>query len=622
VNATGTFTVLFGPRNRRVSVPAGTTVRQAAALAGIAIEAPCGGQGNCGKCKVRIVTGSPPHFTDAERALLSHDEMLDGCRLACQLQVRSPMTVEAIEAPVLSHLPILVESRTEGVAAPDPPVRVFEVALDRPTLEDDVSDFARLERVVGPLRADLDMLRTLSPRLRENGYRGAAIISHGTLLDFSDSAAGVRCCAAAFDVGTTTLAASLIDLVTGAELASASRLNPQTVFGDDVLSRISFAAAHSQGLVQMHQKLVEAVNEMIGELASAAAVAPRDIYEVTFAGNTTMQHLLLKLDPTAIGSSPFTPVVSGPVECSAKELGLAVHSRARCYVFPVIAGYVGGDAVAGLVSTRFEETRGPALFLDIGTNGEMAVLANGRIVAASCAAGPAFEGACIVHGMRAAAGAIEAVRLEDGVALKVIGGGKPIGLCGSALIDLLAELLRLGIVDRTGAMRSADSLPDSVHPEVRSRLQVIDDAAAFVVVEPNESANNRPIVFYQRDVRQLQLAIAAVRTGLTILLRRLDIKTKQLEAILVAGAFGNYIRCRQAQRIGLLPAEVDADRIAFVGNTSLAGARMAALSLRERARAQVVALRTEHVELSLDSDFESVFVDALLFPESTDYSND
>ncbi|GMU92786.1 MAG: hypothetical protein AMXMBFR4_18440 [Candidatus Hydrogenedentota bacterium] len=618
MNASDTCSVLFVPRGVRVAAPVGMTVRQAAAMAGIPVEAPCGGQGNCGKCKVRIVGENSAGLTEAERALLSHSEVRDGYRLACQVAVDSSMTVHVPETPVLAHLPILIESPLDRVPTQDPPVRVVEVTLPRPTLEDDVSDCTRLERVTGPLRLDLETLRTFPVKLRASGYRGAAVVSHGTLLDFRDSAAATRCLAVAFDIGTTTLAASLVDLATSAELARASRINPQVVFADDILSRISFAAMQPGGLEQMHRKLVETLNEMIVEMACAAAVSPQDVYEITFAGNTTMQQLLLGLDPAPIGSSPFTPAVSDSLEFAAGDLGLTAHPKAGCYVFPVIAGYVGGDTVAGLVATRFAQMDGPALFIDIGTNGEMAVLANGRVVAASCAAGPAFEGACITCGMRAAAGAIEAIRLEDEVSIKVIGGGPPVGLCGSALIDLLGELLRLGIVDRSGAMAWADSIPATVHEAVRRRLRTIDDAVSFVLVEPSESLNGRAIALYQRDVRQLQLAIAAVRTGLTILLRRLDLKADRLKTVLVAGAFGNYIRCHQAQRIGLLPAEVDAERIVFVGNTSLAGARLAALSLAERARARETALRTDHVELSLDPDFESVFVDALLFPEGTD----
>jgi len=338
---------------------------------------------------------------------------------------------------------------------------------------------------------------------------------------------------------------------------------------------------------------------------------------VTFAGNTTMQHLLLGLDPASIGVSPFTPVTHTAVELSASELDLDINPRARCLVLPVIAGYLGGDTVAGLVATRFAELEGPALFIDIGTNGEMVVNAHGRLVAASCAAGPAFEGACITHGMRAAPGAIEAVRLEEGVALKIIGGRTPAGICGSALIDLLAELLRLRIVETTGLMRSSEDAPAGLNTALSQRLWRNAEESGFTLVKSGDTSTGQPIHLLQQDVRQLQLAIAAVRSGLLLLLRRLDLKPADLQAVLVAGAFGNYMRCENAQRIGLLPPEVAPSKMVFVGNTSLAGARQIALSARARETAGALAERTEHVEFSRDSAFEAVFMNALAFPPTS-----
>lgn len=610
--------VRFQPGETRAAIPRGATIRDASAQAGIVLDLPCGGQGNCGKCKVRA-RGELASLTGAEKALLSHEERLEGVRLACQAAVLGSVAVEVPETTLLaSTYKILTDSAVTREGFTDPPVRAIPVRLNPPSLGDDVSDLERLQRDLGSLHVDLQIARRLPPLLRASGYRGTAILSGDRLLAFVPGDTPPRCLVAAVDVGTTTLAAILLDTAGGVELARTSRLNPQTAYGDDVLSRISYAGAGPAQLDRMRQEVIGAVNAMLDRLAAEAGVTSGDIYAVVFAGNTIMQHLLLGIDPAPIGVVPFAPAISAPLDVAARAAGLDVHPEARCYVFPSIAGYVGGDAVAGILASGLCNVEAPALFLDIGTNGELVLSTEGRLVATSCAAGPAFEGVRIKHGMRAAAGAIEAIHIEDDVAFKVIGGSQPIGMCGSGLIDLVAELLRLGVIVWTGDLLGPDTAPSGLPDAVAARLQCIGGEPAFLVAGAGETQTGQPIVLYQSDVREVQLAAAAVRAAIQILLDRTATRIGDLKHLLVAGGFGNYIRCENAQRMGLLPSDLEPARIAFVGNTSLSGARLAAMSRGARHEAEYLAQCAEHIDLSLDPAFQEIYVEALFFPHPAD----
>jgi uncharacterized 2Fe-2S/4Fe-4S cluster protein (DUF4445 family) len=345
-----------------------------------------------------------------------------------------------------------------------------------------------------------------------------------------------------------------------------------------------------------------------------ASVNPQRVYEVTIAGNTTMQHLLCRLHPRYLGEVPFVPVTGRHVSMPAAALGLHAHPRARVYVFPAIGGFVGGDTVAGMLATRLNECEAPTLLIDVGTNGEIVLFADGALRAASTAAGPAFEGARILHGMRSSTGAIEKVVLDGVLRTNVIGNVPPIGLCGSALIDLAAELLRHGLLAPEGRIRTPDQLPASVPADLTRRLTVHEKQMAFLLAPSEESGTGKPIVVTQRDFRELQLATGAIRAGVNILLRQVGLRPGDLESVLIAGGFGNFIRRSNAQRIGLLPPEIERRRIRYQGNTSLAGAWLAAVSDRVRRAADPLARRTRHVDLSTDPDFQRAFAEAMIFP--------
>ena len=607
--------VTFQPSGKTVYVLAGTKLIEAAGGADLALDLPCGGEGVCGKCRV-VVSGKASKPTPAEIEALSAEEIEAGCRLACQSSVIGPLNVEVppTSLPAARHK-ILVEAKETAPAVVDPAVRKRYVELSPPDRGDDDPDLIRLENAIGPFDVDLQLLRELPGRLRKTNFRGTAVRADGRLIDFEPGNTQSECFAVAVDLGTTTLVAALLDLGTGNELAVTSRLNPQTSFGDDVLSRILHARQEPDGLDQLGRAVAQAVNEMIGELTRQAGVGRERVYELTFSGNTTMQQLLCRVDPGPLGEVPFVPAAGRGQLVPAADLGLHVHPRARAYVLPVIGGFVGGDTVSGILATSLGEAEGPTLLVDIGTNGEIVLFDGAKLSAASTAAGPAFEGARISHGMRGSTGAIEKVVLDGRLRVNVIGNVPPVGLCGSALIDLGALLLRHGLLTPQGRLRTPDQLAEGVMPDLARRLMLHRGKPAFLVVPAEETGHGRPIVLTQGDLRELQLAAGAIRCGTQILLRRAALEPTDLESVLIGGGFGNFIRRSNAQRIGLLPPRVEHHRIRYQGNTSLAGARLTALSQQARRQAEQIARATEHVDLSRDPDFAAEFAEAMIFPE-------
>ena len=610
----GQVRVTFQPHGRAVFVLPGTKIVEAAARAGLTVETPCGGQGTCGKCRVRV-SGEACEPTSAEAQRLSGEDLAAGWRLACQSAICGPCIVEVPESSLFaSQHRILEEARTGDAGEVRPAVRKVYVELGTPSLADDAPDLLRLQNAVGPVAAGIDLLRVLGRRLREGAFRGTAVLADDTLIDFEPGDTSGACYGAAFDVGTTTIVGSLVDLCTGREAAIESAVNAQVRFGDDVLSRIQHASAPA-GLEELRSAVLGTIGEVLAALCREANVPPERIYEATFAGNTTMQHLLAGIDPAQLGQVPFVPAFGRSLTVSAAELGIVVHARAAALVFPVIGGFVGGDTVAGMLATRLLEQDSPALMVDIGTNGEIVLARDGHVWAASTAAGPAFEGARISCGMRATTGAIEKVVFDDDVRYSVIGDVEPFGLCGSALVDVAAGLLDKGLVASTGRMCLPDDLPGSLPGPLRQRVVVADNGQpAFVLAR---GRGGRPdVTITQRDVRELQLATGAIRAGITLLLRQAGLAPADLKRVLIAGGFGSFIRRSHAQRIGLLPPGLGHERILYVGNASLSGARWALVSTRARRRAEELARLACHVELSQDPGFQMEFAEAMIFPDS------
>jgi uncharacterized 2Fe-2S/4Fe-4S cluster protein (DUF4445 family) len=554
-------------------------------------------------------------------------------------EVEIPPATGAAEHQILIHGPDEVKGSDEekgsevfvaeaaGETAPktvltpllgDPPVRKCYFELRPPTRGDDQPDMLRLERALKAegLEIDLPLLRELPARLRQHDFRGTAVLLNHRLLDVEPGHTEADAFAVAFDIGTTTLVAVLLDLATGSEWAVDARLNPQTRFGDDVLSRILHARQGADQLRQLQETIAQAADEMTGQLCHQAGIPRQRIYEAAFAGNTTMQQLLCGVDTSPLGEVPFAAAAGRALSFPAAELGLHIHPRGSSYVMPVIGGFVGGDTVAGVLATGLADFREPSLLVDIGTNGEIVLQAGGRLWAASTAAGPAFEGARISCGMRGSTGAIEKVVVDGRLRINVIGNVAPVGLCGSGLIDVAAELLRHGVLTPQGRLQTPDQLPSDVPADLARRVILHEGRVAFLLAAEAETGDGRPLVLTQRDLRELQLAAGAIRAGIVLLLRHAGLEPADLERVLIGGGFGNFIRRNNAQRIGLLPSAIEHRRIRYMGNTSLAGARLTALSRRGRQMAETLARRTEHVDLSTDAAFQDAFAEAMTFPEA------
>jgi uncharacterized 2Fe-2S/4Fe-4S cluster protein (DUF4445 family) len=556
------------------------------------------------------VEGAAPRPTKVETDRLSGEDLTAGKRLACQARVERDLEVLIPESSRAAFAEILSDG--ECVAFPlEPAVRVREVALEEPTLDDNAADFERLGRKPREYlaRGEIDALRELPSVLRGNGFR-AKVLARGTsLLRILPPGEAVRTLGVAFDIGTTTVAGSLLDLATGEALGVASRTNPQHPLGDDVISRMDHAAKGRGSLAELQSSIVDCLNEMTAELCREAGAAPEDVYDVVAAGNSVMIHLLLGLPPEAMATVPFVPVTTAGVSVRAEEIGLRTSRFARLRTLPASSAYVGGDIVAGLVAVGFGGLKEETVFVDIGTNGEVVAKnkegSPERAVCAATAAGPAFEGARISCGMRAAPGAITHVMLEGGeLRYEVSGDMEPAGLCGTGLVDAVARLLEAGVIDATGRIE-----PDS---DGRLSEKVRDGEKGPEFVLFSEGACE--IVLTQRDVRELQLAKGAICAGAGVLLEELGLAAGDIRRVLLAGAFGSTIDPGSAVRIGLLPEGIAPDRVRAVGNTAAAGARAALASGSARREAERLARWLRPVELSRHPRFQALFAEAMLFP--------
>ncbi len=617
-----TIQITFYPGGRRVSVQPGITLIEAAARAGLVIDTPCGGGGTCGKCRVRF-DGCALAPASAETALLPSSDLEAGWRLACQTRLSHDAIVHVPTTALFGGVhQIQTKSDRDMARVPDGDIRRLSIQMQPPNMADSVSDLTRMERALAEkmptwdhasdrLCASPELLRVLGGRLRATRFKGVATLRGTRLIDYVAESDDAPLYAIAFDIGTTTVVGALLDMETGAEHAVVSAMNPQTVYGDDVLSRIAHASRDAAALDELRDSIMAAVRDSIRRLCEDASVDARQICHVVVTGNTTMQHLVCGFSPASLGMAPFVPLYKHGLVFDASAAGLELHPAATAYVFPVVGGFVGGDTVAGLLAADIRHGQSPALMIDIGTNGEIVLFHDGMLHAASTAAGPAFEGARISCGMRATTGAIEKVTCADDLVFDVIGGGVPRGLCGSGLIDLCGVLLKTGALGVDGRLLAHDT-PVSVPSEIRRRLRVnAHDEPMCVLHEPEGAA---PIALSQKDIREVQLGAGAIRAGTSILLKQAGIAPQDLKQVLIAGGFGSFIRRDNAQRIGIIPPEIAHDTIRFAGNVAFSGAKWVALSGRARDEAEALADSIVHVELNQDPDFAMEFAMAMQFP--------
>jgi uncharacterized 2Fe-2S/4Fe-4S cluster protein (DUF4445 family) len=613
-----TVPVTFLPDGTTVAAQPGTLLLRVAHAQGIDITATCGGRGRCTSCRVKFVAGNVPPPSINDEVQLGADLVRDAYRLACQTPVAEPVTVQI--APPLDEraFQILGADRDPEALARvilDAGVRKRALRVELPREEQhQTSDLEQLAQAAGlrPAEVPLELVRTLPTVLREAKGEVTIATFHDELLAIERGDTTAMAFGLAVDVGTTSVVTTLLELASGEVMASVSSLNPQAVFGGDLMSRIAFAQWNPANLRKLQSRIVGLLNQQIDELLERSGVLAQWVYKVTVVGNTGMHHMLLGIDPTHVGLAPYAPVLRQPLVLPARALHLKVNPEARVCLLPLVAGFVGADAVAVALATRIYESPVTRAAVDIGTNGEVVMGTRDRLMACSAPAGPALEGAQIRHGMRGAVGAIDRVWLEeDAVRYHVLGETAPQGICGSGLIDAVATALDAGLIDWTGLIR-IEARP-ALAPALGRRLELRGEERVLILVPRGEAAGGGEIVLSQEDVRQVQLAKGAIAGGIRMLQRVLGVADADLAELMLAGGFGNYLSARSAVRIGLIPA-LPPERIRYVGNAAALGAQLALLSEPERARAERLAREIQHVSLAAHPDFQDVFVDSMNFP--------
>jgi uncharacterized 2Fe-2S/4Fe-4S cluster protein (DUF4445 family) len=594
-------TVTFEPEMKTIEVTPGTTILKAAGMLGLGVISPCGGNGICGKCRVRVLSGS-----------VEGEPQADGYYLGCVTKIKSDVTVEIPKSARNVRNKILERGRQRPLILKTS-VRKTYLELELPSLEDQRADFERIRDAVeqkqqNRIYAHGEVLTAIPGVLRASDFKVTVVTDRRELIAIEPGDTTQQHYGVAVDIGTTTVAGLLVNLLSGEILASASRTNPQSRHGDDVIARIDFSESEG-GLEILSKEINLCLQEIIEELSRKARIESSMIYEVAVAGNTTMNHLFHRIPCSNIARAPYIPVFRGGVNIKSQNTDLKIHPHGNIYLLPNIAGYVGADISAGILAAGMHESDEMQLLVDIGTNGEIALGNKNRILVCSTAAGPAFEGARIKFGMRGADGAIEKVMLNNDVYFSVIGNTEPQGICGTGVIDLVAELVKLKVVDETGRLLSANELNSHVSVAIKSRIQSGENGNQFLLAE---RPDHRPIIFTQRDIREVQLAKAAIYAGIQVLLGAFSMSFQDLDAVLLAGAFGNYIRPSQAKVIGLLP-NVPETKIKFIGNAAIEGALRALLSTDERDTVEKIAARTEYIELSARPDFQEHYMLAMLF---------
>jgi uncharacterized 2Fe-2S/4Fe-4S cluster protein (DUF4445 family) len=601
----------FSPSNQSFKVPPGVSVFDAASWNGIAIDSTCGGHGTCKKCKVQITEGIVP-ISRLDIRAFSQEELKNGWRLACVARATENL---AIIVPPMTTRP---KAATVGVGRQvilRPAVQKRYLELTEPTLHDQRPDIQRVTDGIDDLEVsvEFEVLQKLPTVLRKNNFKVTAVIVDNLLIDIEPGDTTSSRFAVAYDLGTTTVVATLLDLNSGTPIAVKSMLNKQQPFGADVISRISATMLDETALQRLREAAQSTLNQLTDEVIQEAGISNLNVYEVAVAGNATMIQLILGVDPEPVGVAPFITATQNWPVLNAKEFGLEIHPQARAYIFPSFGAYVGGDIVAGVLASGMDRDKRVRLFIDVGTNCEIVLSDGNKIITTAAPAGPAFEAASIKCGMRAADGAIEVVKIDkDGVTLQVIGDVEPQGMCGSGLVDAVAELAKIGVLDQSGRFISQDQL-EKDFPNLSNRLIILESNEKAFLLHGDKSD---PLVFLtQRDVRELQFAKASIATGWRLLMEQLNLKDEDIQQVLLAGSFGSYLSPASAIQIGLVP-KIPVMRIVSAGNVAGEGAKMVLLSQPERNGATTLLSEVEYVELSDRADFNDKFVIQLGFPSN------
>jgi uncharacterized 2Fe-2S/4Fe-4S cluster protein (DUF4445 family) len=612
---------------RTLHVPTGTLLSEAAQMADIEIQQPCGGQGRCGRCVVQVTNGTVRRRSALR---LTPEDVEAGYALACQSVVEHDVTI-VVPAQEKIERRLTTDRMASDVTAPlgytpnGQPLHRLTLSLSPPTMTDQTDDWSRLQIAlrqqtgIEAFRIDLPLLRRVGRVLREGDWQVTVLIETDTW-DKPDGPARVLALwpghvpddaplwAAAIDIGTTTVTLWLVDLLTGRVRAQAAEYNGQIARGEDVISRIIYAAKNG-GSAELRDLVLGTINALLERACKLVQIAPEEVFKATIAGNSTMMHLLLDIPAESIRLSPFITAVNHVPSMLAEDVGLAVFPRATVDCLPGVASYVGADIAAGVLSSGLDDAEPVTLFLDVGTNGEIVLGNHEWLATVACSAGPAFEGAGVLHGMRATQGAIEEAWINDDtydVNCRVIGGAKPRGICGSGLIALVAEMFLTGVIDKSGNIDL--SLPT---PRVRSGSH----GPEYVIAWGSDTRDGRDIVITRTDIDNLLRAKAAIYAGFSVLADSVGVPLETVEQVYIGGSFGKYINVEKAVQIGLLP-DMPWDRFHFLGNTSVRGAYLALLNREDRARIADIASRMTYIELSADNTFYDAFTSALFLPHT------
>ncbi len=598
------------PEKEVLTVTTGITLYEGLRQHKIFFEHACGGRAKCGRCKVRILApGELPPPTPEEEQIIAKKELGRGVRLACCFLVTGDLTLELVttaDGPASIH--------TEGFL-PDFPlataIKKLFISLPAPSLADNLSDLERLQKYSGQ-PAHPVYLAKLIPKLpsllREAEFKVTLALLDGQITVVEPSDTSNTCYGVAVDIGTTTVVVSLIDLVSGKEVAIASELNAQRPYGMDVLSRISHCQQHPQEVTRLHQLIISKINSLITNLCQQAQIKRELIYQLTVAGNTTMLQLFVGVTPRWLGRSPYIAAFAKGLRLRADDLGISISSGGEAIIMPCVSAYIGGDIVAGLLVSDIFSSPTPGVLIDLGTNGEVVLAAGGKLLGTSCAAGPAFEGMNISCGMPALPGAIERVSIEQQLNYATIAGEDPKGLCGSAVIDLAAEMVRCGIVDKGGRLATREKLQSGDYPFLASHLDEVAGVRVFWVAKHNEER----VYFSQQDFRQIQMAKGAISSAVSILLSEAGLDIKDLAKVVLAGGFGKAVSPHSFVQLGIVPSGFDGE-IEYIGNSSKTGAIMVLLNNTFLARAETLRSQVKTIELSIHPNYDRILAAHLRF---------
>jgi len=625
----------FEPISRRLYYKKDENFYQLLVDSGIRVRSLCGGFGSCGKCKVLVQQGNEYLFppTDSEKNFLSKEEIRGNFRLACQCKINEKQInlIESYPQPqirvflpqeiLIEDFKILTSGTNKGVNL-HPNVKKVFIEVNKPSLEKPIPDIERIvysllskkEYSEDPFKLlfEIETLRKIPLILRKDNHHITLTLYEGEkIIDCEAGNKVTNNYGIAFDIGTTTLVGYLINLNDGKIYSVSSALNPQTAYGEDVVSRITYIKNNKDGLLKLNSIVVGALNEMIDEICANAKISPSQIYEATIVGNSVMHHIFLNIDPTYIGLSPYVPAVKRDLNVKARDVNLGINRGGYAYILPLIAGFVGADTMGVILSSEIDNESELALAIDVGTNGEIIIGNSDVLATGSCAAGSALEGAHIKNGMRAAAGAIDTLKIDQNdlsVTYTTISGKKPIGICGSGIIDAIAEMLKSKIITRSGRFNK----------ELKDHERIIknDKNFEFILVRKDQTSIKRDITISQNDVRELQMAKAAFYSGTRIILNYLNKSDKdkyKIKQIFLAGAFGNYINKTNAKFIGMIP-DISEDFIYQIGNAAGVGAQNCLLNINLRDKARKLLEKIEYIEIAVAQEFQREYAQAMYFP--------